>query len=95
MTKLSLSGRLTSGAIVLLVLVGLLAGAISFNASSGAHAAGTSSSQAVPSNSVSARPQYLYAGKQLSSGQFTCQLPGASFECRASAWLMSSRMQSI
>lgn len=80
MTKLSLSGRLISGATVLLVLVGLLAGAIYFNASSGAHAAGIAP-QAIPSNNVFARPQYLYAGSQLASGQFACQLPGASVRC--------------
>ena len=39
MAKLSLLGRLISGAAALLVLVGLLAGMLYFHASSGVHAA--------------------------------------------------------
>ena len=80
MTKHSLSGRLISGAITLLVLVGLLAGMIYFHASSGTDAAGVAP-QMIPSNVVSTNPQLLYAGNLLPDGQFACQKPGASPRC--------------
>ncbi|MEO8971359.1 MAG: hypothetical protein ABI406_07155, partial [Ktedonobacteraceae bacterium] len=80
MTKLSLSGRLISGAAALLVLVGLLAGMIYFHASSGTDAAGVAP-QVIPSNVVSANPQLLNAGNLSPGGQFACQLPGASQRC--------------
>ncbi len=80
MMKLSLSGRLISGAATLLVLVGLLAGMISFHASSGTDAAGVAP-RMIPANVVSANPRLLNAGNLSPDGRFACQQPGASQRC--------------
>lgn len=80
MTNFGLSGRLISGATTLLVLVGLLAGMIAFQASRGAEAADIAP-QMIPSNTATANPQMLYAGNMSLSRQFACQKPGARTRC--------------
>ncbi len=88
MKNFSHSGRVISAAAAILVLLGVLASAAYFHASSGAHAA---SSQTLTSNAVLARPQYLYAGKiPTSGGGFSCQQPGAPVRCYGPAQIRAA-----
>src|SRR5579863_1263909 len=88
MKNFSRSGRIISAAAAILVLLGVLASAVYFHVNSGVHAA---SPQVITPHTVSARPQYIYAGNiPTSGGGFACQQPGASVRCYGPAQIRAA-----